>query len=309
MVSPNGISSPLIQDFNNANDVDLQKIIFNTTGDKLMQITLRGFMCEFDFDRCTGILSSPNVIYPEAPNGNGRYFWEGAYSSNNTVFYISTTNVDTTYPYGCLLQYDLNAANIPASCDTLDCWHHPVGSGAVRLAPDKKIYFSRAYEWGFPLFPYPDTVYNTFNMNLSIINSPDSLGSACDYQPHSFYLNGKRTYYGLPLNPDYSLAALTGSICDTLNVGVVDIITNNSSLFVYYDTEWKKVFINAQKLTGKNVELKIYNLSGQIIYTNFSKTNDGYFTHEVNMQSFSSGLYIISLQTEKEKLGKKFVKN
>jgi hypothetical protein len=35
-------------------------------------------------------------------------------------------------------------------------------------------------------------------------------------QPFSFYLGGKRTYHGLPNNPNYELGPLAGSICDTL---------------------------------------------------------------------------------------------
>ncbi|MBL0341881.1 MAG: hypothetical protein IPP71_13640 [Bacteroidetes bacterium] len=48
-------------------------------------------------------------------------------------------------------------------------------------------------------------------MTLSVINYPDSLGTACGYSPFSFYLGGKRTYYGLPNNPDYDMPAIAGS--------------------------------------------------------------------------------------------------
>lgn len=54
------------------------------------------------------------------------------------------------------------------------------------------------------------------NENLGVINLPDSPGLACNFQPWSFYLGGKRTYWGLPNNPDYELGPVTGSICDTL---------------------------------------------------------------------------------------------
>ncbi|MBL0341878.1 MAG: hypothetical protein IPP71_13625 [Bacteroidetes bacterium] len=61
-------------------------------------------------------------------------------------------------------------------------------------------------DYNFP-YPYPD-IYNMYNMNLSVINQPDSLGATCDFQPYSFYLGGKRTYVGLPNNPDYELGPL-----------------------------------------------------------------------------------------------------
>ncbi|MBL0052930.1 MAG: hypothetical protein IPP29_16155 [Bacteroidetes bacterium] len=91
--------------------------------------------------------------------------------------------------------------------DTIDTWDKPIGTGALLLAPDDKIYFARAYESQSAFFyiPYADSMRNYINENLSVINEPDSLGVKCDYQPFSFYLGGKRTYYGLPNNPNYEL--------------------------------------------------------------------------------------------------------
>ncbi|MBK8846993.1 MAG: hypothetical protein IPO27_10775 [Bacteroidetes bacterium] len=69
-------------------------------------------------------------------------------------------------------------------------------------------------------YPYQDSMRNYINENLSVINEPDSLGAKCDYQPFSFYLGGKRTYYGLPNNPNYELGPLLGSACDTLSASM-----------------------------------------------------------------------------------------
>ena len=217
LITPSGISGPFYFDFGGAFDQDFQKIIFNTTCSKIMNINTVGYMCEYDFDRCSGVISNPHVIYPEITTfPYNRVFWEGAYSPNDSVFYIATNRYSLLL--NCyLLQFDLTASDIPASCDTLDDYLFPIEPGAVRLAPDGKIYYSRAYKSpGVNSFPYADTMYNYINMNLSVINEPDSLGAACNYQPFSFYLGGKRTYYGLPNNPDYDLGALTGSVCDTL---------------------------------------------------------------------------------------------
>jgi hypothetical protein len=65
-------------------------------------------------------------------------------------------------------------------------------------------------------YPYPDSVHNYVNENLSVINYPDSGGATCDFSPFSVYLGGNRTYYGLPNNPNYDLGADSGSVCDTL---------------------------------------------------------------------------------------------
>ena len=217
LITPSGISGPFYFDFGGAFDQDFQKIIFNTTCSKIMNINTVGYMCEYDFDRCSGVISNPHVIYPEITTfPYNRVFWEGAYSPNDSVFYIATNRYSLLL--NCyLLQFDLTASDIPASCDTLDDYFFPIEPGAVRLAPDGKIYYSRAYKSpGVNSFPYADTMYNYINMNLSVINEPDSLGAACNYQPFSFYLGGKRTYYSLPNNPNYELGALIGSVCDTI---------------------------------------------------------------------------------------------
>ncbi|MBL0050574.1 MAG: hypothetical protein IPP29_03155 [Bacteroidetes bacterium] len=131
--------------------------------------------------------------------------------------------------------------------------------GQLKLAPDGKIYQSNNYYGGYP---YSDTTYNMYNMNLSVINSPDSLGAACNLQPYSFYLGGKRTYFGFPNNPDYFLGPKVGSTCDTLstftqaahNVVISNLFPNpNNGTFT----------VNYFLQTGKTGELKILVLMGK----------------------------------------------
>ncbi|MBK8414856.1 MAG: hypothetical protein IPL22_10415 [Bacteroidetes bacterium] len=111
----------------------------------------------------------------------------------------------------------------------------------------------------------PDSVYNVVNMNLSVINFPDSLGLACDFQPFSFYMGGKRAYKGLPNNPDYDLPALAGSPCDTL-VGLVEAPENlQAALNVFYHKAWEKAFINASNLKGKAGKLLVYDMQGKVV--------------------------------------------
>ena len=317
LVTPNGISNPVFYDFNDATDMDFQKIIFNTAYTKIMCLNILGYMCEFDFDRCSGVISNPHVIYPEITTfPYNRVFWEGAYSPDDSVFYATTSRASGNN-YGYLLQYDLTATDISASCDTLDSATVPIGTGAVRLAPDGKIYYSRAYESpGVNSYPYADSMYNYINMNLSVINEPDNLGAACNYQPFSFYLGGKRTYYSLPNNPNYELGALTGSICDTLT-GIAPLATSakRAELFVTYMASWQRLFVNAQHLKGKNITLTIYDISGKLFYntaralspSGVGGSAGGYFTQDINCSALAKGMYIVSLQTEKERLANKFV--
>jgi Secretion system C-terminal sorting domain len=311
LISPSGISIPIIQDFASGTDLDLQKVIVNNIGNKLMHINFRGLMTEYDFDRCTGTISNPKIIYPEQTSNYNRNFWEGAYSPNDSIFYTTATWYspvvsDTSW----LIQYNLFAPNIAASADTLSWHRHPNIYGAVRLAPDGKIYMTNAYDWGFPTYPYPDSVYNQYNMNLGVINSPDSLGVACNFQPFSFYLGGKRTYVGLPNNPNYHLGTVVGSVCDSLTVGInsPSIANINSSLTVFYHPQWQTAFINAQNLKGKHAVLSVYDIAGHLIFRSSNDIINGYYTFDLELSSFSEGMYMVHLQTEKEKLVKKLIK-
>ncbi len=308
-VTGDSIYAPITQDFNDATDVGFQKVIWNATGSNFMQINAAGYMSQFDFNRCTGIISLQKNIFPEQTMVYNRDFWEGAYSPSNNVFYVSTSGVlitDTFY----LLQYNLLASNISQSADTLESFLEPQESGQLRIGIDGKIYFSRSYNWGFPGYPYPDSVRNNVNENLSVINSPDSIGAACNYQPFSFYLGGKRTYYGLPNNPNYELGPLVGSPCDTLT-GVQSTVykVQGAELLVYYHSGWQKLFVNAQNIKGKDCLLQIFDVNGKEMYSSQKKTTPPFFTQDVSLEGIASGMYLVTLTTEKEKLIKKFVKN
>ena len=289
LVTSNGISNPVFYDFNDAMDMDFQKIIFNNSYTKIMNINLYGYMCEFDFDRCSGVISNPHVIYPEITSlPYNRVFWEGAYSPNDSVFYIATNR----YPLllNCyLLQFDLTASDIPASCDTLDDYLFPIEPGAVRLAPDGKIYYSRAYKSpGVNSYPYADSMYNYINMNLSVINEPDNIGAACNYQPFSFYLGGKRTYYGLPNNPDYDLGALAGSVCDTIT-GIAPSPLERVGVRFYPNPASENVLFEYDSIFGENSSLVIYNNMGMMVKTIQLGKNDSKTAFSV--AGFSPGVY------------------
>ena len=108
------------------------------------------------------------------------------------MVYISS-NDDTSYLY----QYDLRSNPINESKDTLGTFPDLLFvSGMVRLAPDNKIYLSNVYYNATQyFFPYADSMYNYYNMNLGVINSPDSIGAACNFQPYSFYLGGEQNVF------------------------------------------------------------------------------------------------------------------
>jgi hypothetical protein len=144
-------------------------------------------------------------------------------------------------------------------------------------------------------------------MNLGVINSPDNPGAACDFQPYSFYLDGKRTYWGLPNNPDYDMLALSGSPCDTL-VGIAEPPEpSHPEFFVYYSPTWQTVFINAQKLTGKTYSLQVYDVTGHQVHKESGNLSSTYFNQNLNCAGFAKGIYLIKFETESDRLVRKLI--
>ncbi|MBK7965066.1 MAG: hypothetical protein IPK10_07105 [Bacteroidetes bacterium] len=174
-------------------------------------VTWSGSFSICNFDRCTGVLSNPITIETERLGPPYPYFVAGVFSPDDSKVYVMADARSTMFgTVDTLYQYDLNASNINGSKQVI--YSQPsadVAGGALKLAPDGKIYLASADESAS--VPYPDSLYTLYNTHLSVINQPDSLGLACDFQPFSFYLGGARTYYGLPNNPDYELGAWAGS--------------------------------------------------------------------------------------------------
>lgn len=305
LITPNGVTNYTIQNAGSLMSTDLGQISFNLDGSKMVFVNYKGLLELYDFDRCSGVISNPTTIYQQNAQFPWPQRWSAEFSPSGNILY--ETHIGANPPDSCyLVQYDLTSSNIAGTADTL--WRTPfmMNMGQLKLAPDGKIYQTNNYYGGYP---YSDTTYNIYNSYLSVINSPDSLGMACNLQPYSFYLGGKRTYYGLPNNPNYDLGPLVGSGCDTLT-GVPSIKNQVSrpELYVTYISSWNKVFINAQNIKGKNCLLEVFDLNGKKIFSSAKKTQPPYFTEDVSSNGIANGMYVVKLTTEKEVLSGKFVK-
>ncbi|MBL0339585.1 MAG: T9SS type A sorting domain-containing protein [Bacteroidetes bacterium] len=307
LVSPVGISAMPGQNVGYLNGTNLGKISISPNGSKISFVNLAGLIELYSFDRCTGNISNANLVEPELTIGPYPYYWSCEYSQSGRYLYVSSQMSAVNY----LWQYDTWASNI-FSTKTL-IWQSvspPSYIGELKSGPDEKIYLSSSWRSpnGASNFPYDSTMYYLENMNLSVINSPDSAGTACDFQPWSFYLGGKRSYLGLPNNPDYDMPALAGSPCDTL-VGINEAIlqTQQSTLSVYYSPNWETAFINADKLKGNNCKLQVFDAVGKMVFEEQSKIQPPYYTKNLNCINYKKGVYLVVLQTDAERLVKKFV--
>jgi hypothetical protein len=310
LVSPAGISGPFHQNIGfPSNSGSFQRNEFTKDGQLLYSCAGDNLIERYSFDRCSGLLSNVAQLSPATTSGNYKTYWSLAISPDGSKMY-TTSILQGAFPYkSYLVQYDLNAPNFLASADTLRTSIVPDELGCIQMGPDNKIYVSSMWNGGDCAFDYLycDTTWNTVNSNLSVINAPDSLGAACDFQPFSFSLGGHRTYVGLPNNPNYELGPWVGGGCDSLTVGIAEEALITPKLFVYYNSDWQTAFINAQLLKGKKGLLQIFNVSGALLYQSEAPIYNGYFTSNVNMAPYASELFIAKLTTDKEMLTVKFI--
>ena len=113
---------------------------------------------------------------------------------------------------------------------------------------------------------FPVNINDSVNTYLSVINVPDSSGIGCEFALNSLYLNGGRTYLGLPNMPNYNLGRLIGSPCDTLqtvsleenkNENLINIFPNPSS-GIFEITFQKNQFIKLPLLIFQFILLMVY---------------------------------------------------
>ena len=308
LISPSGINGPFLQNIGTTHTTNLGHLVFSNDGSQFANVSTRGLIEIYTFDRCTGVITSTIPIEQEPSSAPYLHIITScAYSKDNSKLYVIDASQSTSTYY--ILQYDLLATNISASKFVVDSFIAPTAPWQMKLAPDDKIYisaFDETFSW-----PYPDTstAYTTINNNLSVINYPDSLGNACDFQPFSFNLGTGRSYYGLPNNPDYELGAWVGSLCDTLSVGITENEKHDIFFQAWYNSEWNMIHVNASKLKGKSGVLRLFDMEGRVVYERkVDVIAGGYFTGEIGMNGIASGVYVVSLVTEKDKVQSKIMK-
>jgi hypothetical protein len=302
LVSPNGIDSMPAQSIGTGSQTGFIEFNWNKQGDKMAMVNYSGLIEMYDFDRCTGLFSNPvtirqPVIVPPAPAIN---FCEFSASGNFLYVSANPSQPDSSR----LIQIDLRSYPNNITMDTLWATFTPRNtSGALKLGPDDKIYFSCAYvPSNFNNYPYADSMYNQYNMNLGVINSPDSLGLACDFQPWSFYLNGKRTYWGLPNNPDYDMGPVVGSICDSLSTGFASI-TNTKGVInkVFPNPNNGAFYIELNQTFSSPVWAELYDIQGKLCARQL--IDNTHYTTPIRFEKVTAGIYALKLSTNKIGLG------
>ena len=290
LITPAGITGPYFQSIGSTYTDAVGQSDFSLDGKRFACALWTAIIDVYDFDRCTGLLS--NFIDLGEHNFIPDYTYLGcAFSPGEKYLYVSNSATKKR-----LYQYDLTATNIKASKTLI--WSLPDSTncemGELLLGPDKKIY--QAIEsgggcWNSPL--YKNGCYDQYNSNLSVNNSPDSAGLACNYTPFSFSLVPGRAYYGLPNMPNYNLGVMFNGTCDSLS-GVNDLGIQSLKFDVFPNPVSESVTI--ELLENGKYKLQLVNMLGEIVSSR-QLTADR--TISVNVSDLPGGIYFIELLEEK----------
>ena len=309
LITPSGISALSTQAIGLPTGTNALRIDFSKSGKKLSVVDADQNMELFEFDRCTGLLSNPNSVHTASMGG---LFISSVFSPDETKLYMTEIYSGPTDSISHLYQFDLNSlGGIFNSIDTLATFHKPTVAGFLQRGPDDKIYMSGCMELQDCEFfyLYCDTSYYPENMNIGVIDDPNVLGSACNFQPFSFYLGGHRSYYGLPNNPNFELGADSTSLCDTIQTAISVFMENkhHPKLSVYYAPNWSTAFINSSGIQAKEIILYITDAIGKIIYMEKAISRDGFYTKDLALPNLAPGIYYASLFSEAGRVSTKFI--
>jgi hypothetical protein len=179
-------------------DISSQSV-FISDGSKYLRFSDEVGLQIFDFDRCSGIFSNPELVNFDFDGG----YFGGLSASRDCRFVYVSDRLN-------LYQYDLQNADIESTKTFIATYDGFMNPGRClfsnpQLAPDGKIYLNNNFFQGGVC------------KNLHVINHPERQGHSCDFVQHGIDLNTV-TLSGLPNNPNYRLGPIDGSPCDTLGI-------------------------------------------------------------------------------------------
>ena len=171
VISSTGVT---VDSFNAENNLMKDETIgylkFSPDGTKLISCNMRINVELFDFDASTGIVSNPKTVKLKEEN------YGVEFSPSGKIAYVSVGNNLRSDLY----QYDLTAADIPATQVPLisDIYFNQLS--AIQIAIDGKIYVAG------------------LGGKLSVINNPDVLGVGCNVEYDKISLGTGMALIGLP---------------------------------------------------------------------------------------------------------------
>lgn len=302
LITPDSIHPPIKQQIGSTKGGGVGNLTFSSKGDKINFSCARGGAEIIDFDRCSGNLS--NAVVLDSIFDANELLWGSAFSPDDSLLYV----INAEYPF-YFYQIDLathsldTIAEITGTQTVVNRGRSPC---SIRLAPDGKIYMAAAYTdtLGYLYYPYNDSCYFAENMYLGVVNNPNVKGLGCNFDNFGFYLGGKRTYWGLPNNPDYELGALAGSGCDTLTSLTPDPSPFEREVRIFPNPVSSELKIENSKF--KIQKLEMYDIIGNMVWE--KKVNKQESTIKINVSALSGGAYFIKAFGENGVAIRRFVK-
>jgi hypothetical protein len=275
LISKNKITGPDYQEVNistNEFDSNTGNSVFSPDGKLYADYGVVSDLKIFNFDRCTGLLSSP--IHISIKDSSDIFFAAGVAFSNNSRYLYAASSFK-------VYQFDMEAADIAASKIVVAEWDGfnddydglllPMLFYQMQLAPDNKIYCTspggRKY--------------------IHIIENPDLPGLACNFKQHAKLLPTPITG-GLPNFPYYRLGASEPPCA----VAVEDLKKINTNLIIYPNpaSDFVKIILPESRKTEFS-EIQFLSPFGQLLKTTQFQTNET----TISVADLPAGLVFIQI--------------
>ena len=295
LITPSGIQGPFVQLIGSSDNRNkaFGQMIFSKDGSMMVAASSNSLIDVFDFDRCSGTLYNFREAGEPIATSPNRYFG-CSISQNNRALYVSS--IDATYKN--VYQFDLTTPNINLSKQTIISYPdtgalYALSMGQHLLGPDNKIYIVKGTNF------HGTNWDNYYTHHMDVILDPDQLGFTCNYQSCYLDLGIGKTVIGLPTMVNYNLGPVSGSICDSLTIGIQEPISDQ--LILYPNPFTKEVSVHS--IYALKAELTIRNELGQLIETHSLNGNTTF-----DLSNLTTGVYFFEIQMNGKMVRKRLVK-
>lgn len=232
----------------------------------------------YDFNRCTGIFSNPELLHLPGPCTIGG----SCFSPSSELLYFTFDSV--------LLQIDITTTTPFTRIDTIWQWDGDFDVWAgwatipalLHLGADNRIY-----------------VLHGGLKDYHIIPNPNIRGIGCGFIPRGLITPSWRTYQ-IPNYPHFRLGREEGSPCDTVYSSVAEI--DEKGIKIYPNPASNVLNIEWDEETNP-MEVVIYNVLGQEVFRTKKSQLGRIMT--INTEKFSNGIYLVVFDFGNGKRGSK----
>lgn len=270
VLSGTGISGPSSQSIGvNYTDDSHGTSRFSPDGKWFASGTNEGGVDLFKFDRCSGLMSNP-LHFPIANWANSVEF-----SPNSRFLY--TVWLETIYQFDLLTANILTSGILVATNDTFISHTTTTFFYIPQLGPNGKIYISCV----------PSNSY------LHVIDSPDSLGIACNVLQHSIAIPCSNE--SIPYFPSYRLGPLDSLYCDTVNL-IHESNLQKNSVQLFPNPAGDRATLDYHLRNIHEANFVFTDILGKTIIKQKLPEEDGKL--EIDFSSIKAGLYLYHLELD-----------